>query len=343
MTPEEYKKRYPKDEEFRKRFTKEFSEKFYENKMLELVEDEKELAGHVPGLDLPNHMMYRIDPIESEDKHRLYEFLIEYNKIKPSEGIYYGCRGITKEGFDHEKEIEIFRQDWENIKVELCTVLNNTFPEKDFSHRFKMTDNANTNTYWLFWISLQEDEDTKDFGVSAVKIIRKVFQKYLEDNDFRKYLEERNKNLTKEEGLMPQKKIQAKKAFMQANYEALRSAYVDPTKFDSFIATAVNEGWIKPHTLYDAAWQFMGDGTGNHQGNTDFIAMMLACADRICPTIKGKDSNGNILLPWAQLECVFLENNGSAFENLRTQNPYKSHKKDIYWDEKIKKIKEKML
>ena len=336
MTPEEeYQKRYPKDEEYRKRFTKEFSEAYYKHKMLELVDNEEDLAGYVPGLILPNHMMFRIDTLESGDKHRLYEFLIEYNKRKPSEGIYYGCRGITKEGFDHEKEIEIFRDDWENIKVELCTVLNNTFTEKDFSHRFKMTDNANTNTYWLFWISLQEDEDINEVGVVAVKKIRDVFQKYLDDEAFRMCLVEKKQAKAQ---MLP-KKIQVKTAFMQANYDILRSAYVDPNKFDSFIDVAVNEGWLKPHTLYEAAWQFMGDGSGLHYGNTDFIAMMLECAKQICPTIKGEDSKGNILLPWAQLECVFLENSGTAFENLRTQNPYRSHKKDIYWEEKIKKIK----
>ena len=129
-----YEQRFPNDAEYRKRYTEEAS-KFYIDKMMKLIGDDKtrinELSGFVPGLILPNHMMYRIGTLVNQDQIRSYEFLIEYNITKPSEGIYYGCRGITKEGADHEHTIKLFREDWANIKWLLCQVLNNIFPDKD--------------------------------------------------------------------------------------------------------------------------------------------------------------------------------------------------------------------
>ena len=89
--------------------------------------------------------MYRLEPILSPDGHRTYEFLIECNTKVSAEGIYYGVRRLTNDGYDPETELHRFQQDWEAVKAEVCTVLNNIFTNKDFSHRFKMTDNYNTN------------------------------------------------------------------------------------------------------------------------------------------------------------------------------------------------------
>lgn len=98
--------------------------KFYEEKMLKLGSRES-LKTSIPHVELPEHMAYKLEPIKSADSHRLYEFLIEYHTKKPSEGIYYGCRGITLDGYNHNEEIEQFRKDWDIVKPELCTILNN--------------------------------------------------------------------------------------------------------------------------------------------------------------------------------------------------------------------------
>lgn len=123
--------------------------KSYKKKMLELGSPE-ELRASVPCVDLKEHLCYCLEPLYSKDGHREYQFLIEYHTRRPSEGIYYGCRGITLKNFDHQEEICQFRKDWEIVEAEVCTILNNTFPKKDFSRRFKITDNANDQTYWLF-------------------------------------------------------------------------------------------------------------------------------------------------------------------------------------------------
>lgn len=89
----DYQEKYPKDNDYRQRFTIE-SSRFYTHKMLELVNGDEtrmdEMKGAVPGLLLPNHLMYRIETLQSQDGHRLYEFLIEYDMKSPGEGIYYG-------------------------------------------------------------------------------------------------------------------------------------------------------------------------------------------------------------------------------------------------------------
>ena len=121
---------------------------FYEEKMLQLVDGDREkLRTSGPGVPLPHHLAYKLEPLYSKDGHRMYEFLVEYHTKKPSEGIYYGCRGVTLTGYEHKEEIERFRAEWELIKSEVCTILNNTFPAKDYSHRFRMTDNANDQTF----------------------------------------------------------------------------------------------------------------------------------------------------------------------------------------------------
>ena len=135
LSPTEYKKKFPDDEKFRERYTTQ-SSKFYRDKMMDLVggkeERLSELRGYVHDVELPNHLMYRVDTLYNPDGYRFYEFLIEYNVKKPAEGIYYGCRGLTKEGFDHDHAVKLFQQEWNEIEDRLRQVLNNIFPEKDF-------------------------------------------------------------------------------------------------------------------------------------------------------------------------------------------------------------------
>lgn len=95
------------------------------------------LKGYVPDgkggvrLELPYTLMHRIGTLHSKDGHRLYEFLIEYDVELPSVGIYYGCRGVTVDGFDHTQEIEQFRHDYDMVETEIRRVLNNTFLDND--------------------------------------------------------------------------------------------------------------------------------------------------------------------------------------------------------------------
>ena len=319
-----YEQRFPNDNKYREEFTEEAS-KSYIKKMRKLINNDKtrehELAGFVPGLILPNHMMYRIGTLVNQDQIRSYEFLIEYNITKPSEGIYYGCRGITKEGADHEHTIKLFREDWANIKWLLCQVLNNIFPDKDFSSRFKMTDNANTNTYWLFWISLYEDEDINNVGVVATKKIKDVFEFYLEGKA--------GKPLKKPES----KTILPNMAFTNSSYQRLLEQVKNKMLFEHLLRCFEDEGWIEQSPLYDKAWIFKG--LGEHNENVDFIAILQWMkSNEMFIDIK-KDK-----MPWTPFASVFLAHDGKNFGTLRQGNQQIKGYTLEFWKDKLNKFNE---
>ena len=319
-----YEQRFPNDNEYRKRFTEKAS-KFYIDKMMKLIGDDKtrinELSGFVPGLILPNHMMYRIGTLVNQDQIRSYEFLIEYNITKPSEGIYYGCRGITKEGADHEHTIKLFREDWANIKGLLCQVLNNIFPDKDFSSRFKMTDNANTNTYWLFWISLYEDEDINNVGVVATKKIKDVFEYYLEGKAGKPLEEPESKT------------ILPKMAFTKSCYQRLLEQFKNKMLFEHLLRCFEDEGWIEKSPLYEKAWIFKG--LGEHNENVDFIAILQWMkSNEMFIDIK-KDK-----MPWTPFASVFLAHDGKNFGTLRQGNQQIKSDTLEFWKDKLNKFNE---
>lgn len=296
---------------------------FYRDKMMELIDNDptrlNELRGYVPGRDLPNHLMYRLEPILSPDGHRTYEFLIECHTKVPAEGIYYGVRGLTNEGYDPETELRQFRQDWETVEAEVCTVLNNIFTNKDFSHRFKMTDNYNTNAYWLTWISLTEDEDIREVGLCATRYIRSVFAQYLS-----------GKPVTRTE--MPKKPIMGAMAFMNTNWEELLKHTKAPKAFERFIRAAEEQGWITPAPIYEKGWIWQGEE--GHRRVVDFIALLHQ--------FKAILFSKNV--PWAMLESLFLDTDGLAMKNLRVMSAEIAHKnKTDFWEEKAKIIREKIL
>ena len=323
LSPTEYKKKFPDDEKFRERYTTQ-SSKFYRDKMMDLVggkeERLSELRGYVHDVELPNHLMYRVDTLYNPDGYRFYEFLIEYNVKKPAEGIYYGCRGLTKEGFDHDHAVKLFQQEWNEIEDRLRQVLNNIFPEKDFSNRFKMTDNANTNTYWLFWISLYEDEDIKEVGLAATRIIRDVFKYYLRNREwFTDHpLPESNP-----------KTIVPKTAFYNKNYEALLEEVKDKEKFKKILLHFEEEGWIEVSPFYEKAWIFKG--TGEHRQNVDFIQIIKILQE------KGFFLKKNI--PWTLIQATLLNSDGYASENLRQQSIQTiKGETEKFWKNKLDRI-----
>ena len=134
---------------------------FYKKKMrlLDEVEDFKADASF-HGNKAPHHMMYKLETLYSKD----YE---------PVVGIYYGCKGLILDENDKDG-MAMFNEEWEDIRYYVTAVLENTFPGKFFTHRFKPTNNANNHTYWPFWITLHEDEDIVEVGARAVRLIRSI-------------------------------------------------------------------------------------------------------------------------------------------------------------------------
>ena len=181
---------YKKQAEFVHEFTQ-----FYLDKMKKLTEAEGFVREDIKG-DF-NHIIYRYRPDGAEKPFRSvdgrdYDFVIEYHRNKPSEGIYYGIKGEVCSG-DLEEQCEKFRKEWPNIFMKehknrnslsdlqkaTTDILNDTFLWKDFLKCFKPTDNFNKKRYWLFWITLNDDEDVISVAALAVKLISKSFEEYL--------------------------------------------------------------------------------------------------------------------------------------------------------------------
>ena len=197
---------YKKQAEFIHEFTQ-----FYLDKMKQLVEAEGFVREDIKG-DF-NHIIYRYRPNDAEKPFksidgRDYDFVIEYHRGKPSEGIYYGIKGEVRQG-DLEEQCKKFRKEWPNIfmmdksklqklyddsrgkdiifwgynfQLELTEILNNTFPWKDFLKCYKPTDNMWEKRYWLFWVTLNDDENIVKVATRAVKLIAKTFKRCMNMN-----------------------------------------------------------------------------------------------------------------------------------------------------------------
>jgi hypothetical protein len=317
------------------------------------------LKGYVPDGNggvrsvLPIILMHRIDILKSEDGHRLYEFLIEYEVDSPSVGIYYGCRGVTVDGFDHTQEIAQFRHDYDMVKTEICRVLNNTFLDKDFSHRLKLTDNANDGTYWLFWITLNEEEDICDVGVNATTIIRNVFKRYLDGEEF--------SNVA-----VPEKQPKKERmCFTNATYNALLAKmkyydsriYIGDTYYDKienkektkkaqelfkrFLKKAQQERIMIKDPSYECAYKVLHAIDKEECSNADFVRMMYAFFDYLYgkELFNKKENETYINLPWENFRKVFLDKDGNTFpESIKTQ--LNSIKKSYNFETEIETLKE---
>ena len=191
-----YHSKYNKDIGYKKQaeFIHEFTQ-FYLDKMKKLVAAKGFVREDIKG-DF-YHIIYRYRPKDSNKPFhsidgRDYDFVIEYHRGKPSEGIYYGIKGEVTSG-DLEEQCGKFRKEWPNICMKehknrnslsdlqkaTTDILNDTFLWKDFLKCFKPTDNFSKRRYWLFWITLNDDEDVNSVAARAVKLISKSFEEYL--------------------------------------------------------------------------------------------------------------------------------------------------------------------
>ena len=203
---------YKKQAEFIHEFTQ-----FYLDKMKQLVAAEGFVREDIK--DDFYHIIYRYRPKDSNKPFRSidgrdYDFVIEYHRGKPSEGIYYGIKGEVTSG-DLEEQCEKFHKEWPNIfmmdksklqkiydesrgkdifwgynfQLELTEILNNTFPWKDYLKCYKPTDNIWKNRYWLFWVTLNDDEDIVNVAARAVKLMAKTFERCMIMNEYNRLYE----------------------------------------------------------------------------------------------------------------------------------------------------------
>lgn len=279
------------------------------------------------------YLMYKIGSMLSGEKSRKYEFLIEFDTYLPSQGIYFGCKSITLPGWDHKEEILKADRDWKEIKDLVVRRLNNVFIHKDFTSRFKVTDNANNNTYWPFWISLHEDEDIWNVGVRALDIIRQSFKGVSGENwEFDTSL---GKEIYYKEEFNSTDTAFTHKAFEMLQTNIKRNVKQSLTKnllgkdeiywkrFLYFLDKATDEGMLIQNDGYEKAWQM-----NERFKDTDFTAFIKVLFDNIGKTTEVV----GFKIPWSNLIRVFMRADETPYKiQVKTLNV--KEEKLRYWED----------
>ena len=259
---------YKKQAEFIHEFTQ-----FYLDKMKKLVAAEGFVREDIK--DDFYHIIYRYRPTDSNKPFhsidgRDYDFVIEYHRGKPSEGIYYGIKGEVTSG-DLEEQCEKFRKEWPNIFMKehknrnslsdlqkaTTDILNDTFLWKDFLKCFKPTDNFSKRRYWLFWITLNDDEDVISVAALAVKLISKSLEEYLwKKTDF---VDRENE---KRKGRGRPKKWDKKDIYLRIPYfsneaydKLCEAYYGERGKIDEWIEKLETNEIIRKEELYEKCYR----------------------------------------------------------------------------------------
>ena len=209
---------------------------------------------------------------------------------------------------------------WNEIINEVLYVLNNTFPEKDYTHRFKPTNNANDNTYWPFWISLYEDEDIIDVAARATIIIRNIYQKYLNGTVFTKHEIE-------------QKHLVTKTAFTIVAYTEFISSLKTNENVKAFkrlMEYLSENNQIERNESYERCWTVK-------MQNVDFAFLWAA----FCEYIGIKKVEDKAPVPWQNVIKIFVNKDGETYkDNLKRQYSYPTVPSQ-FARENAKKLKKK--
>ena len=270
------------------------------------------------GVHQKNHLMYKIEPLDHPSGDARYEFLVEYDRMEPTIGIYFGCKCITSGDADHREMIELYMREWNEIRHHICTVLNNSFPTKEFRHRFRVTNNGENRTFWPSWIGLYDDEDM-DFALTVLRIFRKAYEQYF------------NGTLRKCRRLAPIAYRHVETAFTGSAFtnltEAIGKSYGHDNAeaamvlFNRFILNASAMGIFTPDPSYDYAWRYVGNPSMGLTGsNIEFSTLMHVLTREIGERLGVRGSKDNFKTPWGLIGKVFLDPEGLAYKSgTRTQ------------------------
>lgn len=302
---------------------------YNKQRMLSLA-SASELVGDVRGEMDEKYMMYRCGIIEVPEGGRIYEFLIEYDIYNPSQGIYFGCKSVTLPGFSHSNQILKAEEDWKRIEPFVLQRLNNVFVEKDFTYRFRPTDNNSNRTFWPFWISLYEEEDPREVGLRALDIIYRTYKDYFS-----------GKLPTTLPAQAAPKKLVVTTAFTEEAFlsleervkKNLRKKLFDPTRIEEgwkivkeFIKKGEEEGWLHRMEGYEKAWCL-----SEEYGDVDFNIVMKLLFEKVGERICAE----NVAVPWESLIRIFLRPDGSSYKTqVKTLQPAAPVRR--FWKEKIK-------
>ena len=254
----------------------------------------------------------------SNDKHRAYEFLIEFDKKDTGYGIYYGCRAFVCEG-DLRDEVMILSRELDSLRGEVCEILNNTFPTKDFAKRFRPTNNTSNNTFWPFWITLDPDEDIIEVAARATRLIACVYKRYLPMNP--KYYTP--------VAMPSETSIRTVTAFTN---DARDTVYRDIRKefgkeaesgYKKFIhlAKKSENGIIQKDSHYEFAYRFV-------RFTLEGIAAAIYLICKEYGMIRTRE-DGHESIPWEYFDQIFLAPDGDPLSSIRKSYSNGKYRKDF--------------
>lgn len=321
------------------------------------------------GIHSDHHIMYKLDTLKSIDGKRGYEFLIEFDILEPTVGIYYGVKGIIQPGADADEQREQYDKEWKDVRDHMIEVLNNTFEGKNFANIWRPTDNANNRTYWPFWFALSEDNTVVDVAARATRLIKKIYEarvlnprltEDLKDTKSESTGSEKGKNKIQnaeditietrftqkafdellrrmEYGNIPTNSKEKNKPTKYSNYNKLNKEF-----FSLFLELAVKEKRLVRSNEYEMAWEFQEE-------KREFAELMIA----LFYLLKNEGRITQRRMPWNYIEKVFLDKDSNMVVNslrqinmnhakkyIKNYKPKKYTCKVNYEDEFIKKIRE---
>ena len=265
-----------------------------------------------------HHLMYKIESLDHPSGRARYEFLVEYDRMEPTVGIYLGCKCITLGDADHRAMIDMYMQEWNSIRHHICTVLNNSFPTKEFRHRFRVTNNGENNTFWPSWIGLYDDEDM-EFALAVLRIMRNAYRQYF------------NGTLTECGKLPPIPYRHVPASFTASAFddltESMGNAYGrDRSKaakelFSKFVMNATELEIFMEDPSYDYALRYIGNPSMALNGsNIEFSTIMHLLTLEIGNRVGCGNHGKSLKTPWENIWKVFLDSKGVAFKGgTRTQ------------------------
>jgi len=275
------------------------------------------------GVKAGHHIMYKckVDDaggtmLITSDGHIGYEFLVEFDLEDPEYGIYYGCRGHVKKGNQGEG-IQRIQEYWEEVRNEVCVVLNNTFEDKDFTNRFQVTDNANNKTFWPFWIALGADEDIVEVAARATKLIRNVYKKFIKGG--------RPRTTLKKKTLEVRTKYTQKAYQIVLDTIEVKYGQEVKEKFEKFIKKMEEHGIVVRDDRYERCYIFK-----DFNNTMVFCLIKEFCCDaKISPEKSSK-------IPWIYFTPLFLSKRDESFDSIKKMKPNTDTEKEV--KEKYKKL-----
>lgn len=241
--------------------------------------------------------------LESADKLRRYEFMIEFDFEDTAYGIYYGCRGLIMGG-NQEEQVRLFDEEWNHLRNEVCQVLNNTFPTLDFSGRFQLTNNASNKTYWPFWISLYAGEDIIDVAARATRLIAKVYRHFQKSSDTAA-MECQLKDMERQTPRFTEEKYQEiiQEIIRHARNGGCRDVEGQVRAFRQFFVEGERQGLFVRDDRYELAWRVKNIRN----------VLIAAIIKKYCEATGLKDR----YVPWSYFEDLIISEKGRILDDLK--------------------------